>query len=125
MPRIDAVAVFAHDLAATMRFYEALGFTFPAIDEATEHVEAEGPGPRLMIDSASLIERLIGEPPRAGNASAFALLCDSPAEVDSIAAALAAAGHPFVAAPFDAPWGQRYATVEDPSGHRIDLFAPL
>lgn len=27
--------------------------------------------------------------------------------------------------PFDAPWGQRYATVLDPDGNGVDLFAPL
>ena len=34
-------------------------------------------------------------------------------------------GHPEALAPFDAPWGQRYATVEDPDGTSVDLFAPL
>ena len=27
--------------------------------------------------------------------------------------------------PFDAFWGQRYATVVDPDGNPVDLFAPL
>jgi uncharacterized glyoxalase superfamily protein PhnB len=27
--------------------------------------------------------------------------------------------------PYDAFWGQRYATVADPDGNVIDLFAPL
>ncbi|MFL6036949.1 MAG: glyoxalase, partial [Gaiellaceae bacterium] len=27
--------------------------------------------------------------------------------------------------PFDAFWGQRYATVVDPDGNAVDLFAPL
>ena len=26
--------------------------------------------------------------------------------------------------PFDAFWGQRYATVLDPDGNAVDLFAP-
>jgi uncharacterized glyoxalase superfamily protein PhnB len=30
-----------------------------------------------------------------------------------------------VTAPYDAPWGQRYATVADPDGYRVDLFALL
>ncbi|MGB5655838.1 MAG: glyoxalase, partial [Acidimicrobiia bacterium] len=28
-------------------------------------------------------------------------------------------------APFDAFWGQRYATVLDPDGNGVDLFAPI
>ena len=27
--------------------------------------------------------------------------------------------------PFDAFWGQRYATVRDPDGNAVDLFAAL
>ena len=27
--------------------------------------------------------------------------------------------------PWDAAWGQRYATVQDPDGYGVDLYAPL
>jgi uncharacterized glyoxalase superfamily protein PhnB len=46
-------------------------------------------------------------------------------QVDELAARVAGAGHTVVTAPWDAPWGQRYATVADPDGYRIDLYAPL
>jgi uncharacterized glyoxalase superfamily protein PhnB len=36
-----------------------------------------------------------------------------------------AAGHHGKTAPWDAFWGQRYATVLDPDGNQVDLFAPL
>ena len=49
----------------------------------------------------------------------------SPDEVDALFERLTASGHPGTLAPFDAPWGQRYATVEDPDGTSVDLFAPL
>jgi uncharacterized glyoxalase superfamily protein PhnB len=38
---------------------------------------------------------------------------------------LTAAGHSGSLPPFDAPWGQRYATVVDPNGTSVDLFAAL
>jgi hypothetical protein len=38
---------------------------------------------------------------------------------------LTAAGHPGTLKPFDAPRGQRYATVTDPDGTSIDPFAAL
>jgi len=38
---------------------------------------------------------------------------------------LTTAGHPGSLNPYDAPWGQRYATVLDPDGNMVDLFAPL
>jgi uncharacterized glyoxalase superfamily protein PhnB len=47
------------------------------------------------------------------------------AQVDALADRVAGAGHPVVTPPCAAPWAQRYATVADPDGTRVDLFAPL
>lgn len=126
-PKIDAVGVSARDMARSVRFYGLLGFAFGPLEADAAHVEAQtGPGAvRLMIDSAELARSLIGEAPRPGNTSAFALLYESPAAVDGAAGAIEAAGLEVVHPPFDAFWGQRYATVADPDGYRIDLFAPL
>ena len=38
---------------------------------------------------------------------------------------LVAAGYHGHLEPWDAFWGQRYATVLDPDGNSVDLFAPL
>jgi predicted enzyme related to lactoylglutathione lyase len=122
--QIAAVAVSATDLSRAVAFYELLGFRFPPLEADSQHVEAEA-GIRLMIDSAELMAGLLGEPPRPGNTSGFALLCGSPAEVDDAVGRVAAAGHTVVHEPFDAPWGQRYATVADPDGYRVDVFCPL
>jgi predicted enzyme related to lactoylglutathione lyase len=121
---IAAVGVTARDLARAVAFHELLGFRFPPIEADTQHLEAEA-GIRLMIDSAGLMEQLLGEPPRPGNTAGFAVLCGSPAEVDEVAGRVSGAGHTVVTPPFDAPWGQRYATVADPDGYRVDLFCPL
>jgi predicted enzyme related to lactoylglutathione lyase len=122
--QIAAVAVSATDLSRTVAFYEGLGFRFPPLEAGTEHIEAEA-GVRLMIDTAALLEGLHGEPPRPGNTAAFAVLFDAPGEVDDAAGRAAGAGGTVVHDPFDAPWGQRYATVADPDGYRVDLFCPL
>ena len=45
--------------------------------------------------------------------------------MDAKHAELTAAGHRSALAPFDAPWGQRYATVLDPDGNSVDLYAAL
>jgi predicted enzyme related to lactoylglutathione lyase len=121
---IAAVAVTATDVSRAVAFYELLGFGFPAVGPEDLHVEAEA-GIRLMIDSASMMTELNGEPPRPGNTAGFAVLMGSPGEVDEAATRVADAGHTVVHPPFDAPWGQRYATVADPDGYRVDLFCPL
>lgn len=125
--RLDAVAVTARDMARSVAFYEALGVVFEAHGPGDAHVEGrtEAGGVRLMIDSAALAAELIGAPARPANHAHFAMLCDSPGAVDRTVAALAETGAEVIAPPWDAVWGQRYATVADPDGYRVDLFAPL
>jgi uncharacterized glyoxalase superfamily protein PhnB len=50
---------------------------------------------------------------------------DSPELLDALFEKVTAAGHAGPLQPYDAPWGQRYATVADPDGNWVDLFAPL
>ena len=121
---IAAVAVSATDLRRAVAFYELLGFGFPPVEADTEHVESEA-GIRLMIDTPPVLQQMYGEASRPGNIAGFALRFDTPAEVDRIAARIAEAGHEVVNPPWDAFWGQRYATVADPDGYRVDLFAAL
>ncbi|MGE0000366.1 MAG: VOC family protein, partial [Ilumatobacteraceae bacterium] len=40
-------------------------------------------------------------------------------------AAMTSAGFDGHLEPWDAFWGQRYATLRDPDGNGVDLFAPL
>jgi predicted enzyme related to lactoylglutathione lyase len=121
---IAAVAVSATDLSRAVAFYELLDFRFPPLEAGTKHIESEA-GVRLMIDDAAFLTELHGEPPRPGNVAGFAVLFDAPADVDAAASRVADAGHAVVTPPYDAPWGQRYATVADPDGYRVDLFCPL
>jgi uncharacterized glyoxalase superfamily protein PhnB len=125
--KLDAVAVTARDLSASVDFYRLLGFPFaePAAD--AKHVEAlpEGGDVRLMIDDATLMRELTGEEPRPASHATFALHCGTASAVDEVVASLRASGHRIVKQPFDAPWGQRYAVIADPDGYHIDLFAPL
>jgi uncharacterized glyoxalase superfamily protein PhnB len=124
---ITAVGVSATDLRTAMAFYQLLGFAFPPLAPGEDHVQSDASsgGAQLMIDTAELLTGLLGEPPRPGNTAAFALRCGAPAEVDALVARVSDAGHAVVTAPWDAPWGQRYATVADPDGYRVDLYAPL
>ena len=126
-PVLDAVAVSTTDMERAKAFYALLGFEFEGGFESDDHIEPvrRAGEPRLMIDSAALMEKLTGEAPRAPNHSIFAMLCDSPAEVDVYTAKIKAAGFTVLVEPWDAFWGQRYATVADADGYRIDLLAAL
>ena len=123
---IYAVAVSATDLPRARAFYELLGFRFPEAGADDPHLEAEDDsGVTLMIDDAGFMTDLYGEPPRPGTVAGFALVQQSPGAVDETVDRVRAAGHAVVKEPYDAPWGQRYATVADPDGYRVDVFSPL
>jgi uncharacterized glyoxalase superfamily protein PhnB len=125
--RFDAIGLVVRDMAATLAFYRLLGLDIPAAADTEEHVECELPGGvRIMWDTVDLVESFSDwEPPAGGHRVALAFLCDSPEQVDELAAALVEAGYGSHLEPFDAFWGQRYATIFDPDGNPVDLFAPL
>lgn len=62
--------------------------------------------------------------PSGSRGISLAFCCDGSDDVDQTWQAMSAAGYEGTA-PFDAPWGQRYATVNDPDGNPVDLFAAL
>jgi uncharacterized glyoxalase superfamily protein PhnB len=80
-----------------------------------------------MWDTEEMIRKLDPEwqRPTAGHAMALAFECASAAEVDDTYAKVVDAGFTAKTEPFDSFWGQRYATVEDPDGDSVDVFAPL
>src|SRR5881628_3298886 len=101
MPSLDAFGIVCADIAKSVKFYNLLGLDFP--DAGDDHIEATAKnGMRVMLDKLELIK-----------------------EVDATYAKVTKAGFRGKTEPFDAFWGQRYATVFDPDGNAVDLFAQL
>jgi catechol 2,3-dioxygenase-like lactoylglutathione lyase family enzyme len=125
---LDVVEIVVADMRRSLAFYRQLGFDVPPDADGEPHVEASLPGGlRIAWDTVETIRSFDPDwaPPVGGHRMALAFLCGSPAEVDAAYAALVAAGFEGHKAPWDAFWGQRYATVLDPDGNSVDLFAPL
>jgi uncharacterized glyoxalase superfamily protein PhnB len=122
-----AIGLVADDLARTLAFYRTLGVDIPAEADTEPHVEITLPGGfRLMFDPASTIASF--DPtwtPPTGSRTGLAFECDSPSEVDEVYARMTGAGYDGHLEPFDAPWGQRYASLRDPDGTGVDLYAGL
>jgi Glyoxalase/Bleomycin resistance protein/Dioxygenase superfamily. len=125
MPSLDAIGIVSSNIAASIGFYRLLGLDLP--DTTEDHVEATTAGGlRVMLDNVELMKQLNPEwVAPAGNPISLAFLCASPQEVDEVYAMVVAAGHRGRTAPWDAFWGQRYATILDPDSNAVDLFAPL
>jgi uncharacterized glyoxalase superfamily protein PhnB len=117
----------ASDLDRTVAFYRALGCELPdPPGEDGGHLVAELGTFRLMIDTEEIIRSF--DPhwqPSGSGRLTLAVECESPGEVDRLHDELGALGSGSYLEPFDAVWGQRYATVRDPDGVHVDLYAPL
>ena len=130
MPAVpSAIGLVASDLPRTLAFYRALGLDIPADADDAPHVEVSLPGGfRILFDPESTIKSFDPEwttAPAGSPRTALAFECADPAEVDAVYASMVAAGFDGHLEPWDAFWGQRYATLRDPDGNGVDLFAPL
>ncbi len=122
------IGIVVSDMAASVAFYRKLGLDFAEGAEQQPHVEVTLPGGlRFALDTEATIRSFMPawQPPAGGGRIGLAFLCANAADVDAQYEALTAAGAGTELKPFDAFWGQRYATVLDPDGNGVDLFAPL
>ncbi|MFD4293610.1 VOC family protein [Rhodococcus sp. NPDC058505] len=126
-PRIAVIGLVAADLSRAFDFYRRLGLEIPEDAAGQPHVEVPLPGGlRLAFDTVDTVRSLDPDYVHgAGGGASLAFDCGSPEAVDAVHTELLAAGGTSALAPFDAFWGQRYATVTDPDGNHVDLFAAL
>ncbi|MFJ9313449.1 VOC family protein [Pimelobacter simplex] len=127
--RLGFIGIVTQDLAASLAFYRDLGVPIPDdVDPASPHVDAHlEDGTALAWDTVDTIRGFDPsyEPATGGHRIALAFDQETPAAVDTTYAAMVAAGHTGHIAPWDAFWGQRYATLLDPDGNSVELFALL
>ncbi|MEK6190993.1 MAG: VOC family protein [Chloroflexota bacterium] len=127
--RFDLIGLVVDDLARSLAFYRKLGLEIANDVDAEDHVEATLPGGLRMawdtVENIKSFDPTWTPPTGGGHRIGLAFLCADPAEVDQIYADLVSAGYEGHLEPWDAFWGQRYATVRDPDGNGVDLFARL
>lgn len=126
--QLDVVEIVVADMGRSLALYRALGFDLPPEADDEPHVEATlANGLRVAWDLVSTIQSFDPDwaAPTGSARMSLAFGCGSPAEVDAAFAELVAAGAEPHKEPWDAFWGQRYATLRDPDGNGIDLFAAL
>jgi catechol 2,3-dioxygenase-like lactoylglutathione lyase family enzyme len=126
--RFSAVGLVVSDMGRSLAFYRLLGLDIPADADELPHVDVPVPdGGRLMFDTTDTVRSFDAgwEAPTGSSRVGLAFACDSPSDVDAVFGKLVAAGHEGHLEPWDAVWGQRYASVHDPDGNSVELFAPL
>ena len=126
--RLDVVGLVVEDMARSLAFYRELGLEFAAGADQEGHVEATTPGGmRVAFDTVDEIHKFDPDwkQPTGAGRIGLAFLADSPSDVDATYERLVSAGHDGHREPWDAFWGQRYASLRDPDGNGVDLFSPL
>ena len=123
--KLNAVGVTSSNIAKTLEIYKLLGFEFG--EPMGDHYESAvtKTSAKLMIDPKKVVADIIGQDPKPGNHSNFAIEFDSAKEVNEVAEKIKDAGFAIVKEPWDAFWGQRYCLVKDPDGYMVDLYAQL
>jgi catechol 2,3-dioxygenase-like lactoylglutathione lyase family enzyme len=126
-PQPAFTGIVVADMAASVAFYRALGLPVPEGAETEPHVNIPFGPLVLALDTEDTIRSFDPHftPPSGAGRVAIAFDCGTPEAVDAWFAKLTGAGYRGERSPFDAFWGQRYATILDPDGVGVDLFAWL
>ncbi len=121
------IGIVVAEMAASMKFYGALGLVVPEIEPGQEQVQIITPGGAALgfvAESAMRAHNPHWVTP-VGQRVTFACRCDNAAELDAVYVTMKDGGFTGLREPWDAFWGQRYAFLGDPDGNRVDLFAAL
>lgn len=129
MAAVVQINLVVADLERSRAFYERLGLAFRARNR-----NGEGPAEAWVSTNAGITVVLhsagfaswwdeTAPQPSAGGPQVD-LELESAEGLDATVAALDTAGATTIKQPTDMPWGQRFAIVLDPDGHRIGLKAP-
>src|SRR3954468_8780224 len=114
---LNAVTLATADMAASVAFYDALGFerTVGGGDAAFTTFRLGGADfLNLQHDPDWVVPRRVW--------GRFIVFVD---DVDAVHAALVDRGIEPEMVPVDAVWGERYFHVRDPAGHEVSIARPL
>jgi len=135
---LDAIGIISRDMVRSVIFYGYLGVDLKEVGGADElegntdsgvpdHLEGmTDSGVRIMLDSVELTKKI--NPNWQAPSGTGVVLCfvqENSEKVNELYAKLIKAGFKSVKGPWDAFWGHRYASVEDPDGNQVDIFAEL
>ena len=117
--RLSAVTLVTADMAASVAFYEALGFVRLYGGADARFTSYRVGGGFLNLQSR------VGDDPSGGGTAGWGRAIFWVDDVDAMARRALDAGYEPSTTPADAPWGERYFHILDPSGHELSFARPL
>jgi uncharacterized glyoxalase superfamily protein PhnB len=121
----DCIGLASKDIENSIEFYSLFDITFKEF--GPYHFEAKTKsGVRLMLDGHKLLKEINPDWKETENpTTTLGFAKSKPSEVDILFNIIQKKGYRVIREPWDAFWGQRYASVLDPDGNQIDIFSPL
>ncbi len=112
---ISAVTLLTKDMGAAVSFYQALGFfqLYGGRDASFTSFRAGAGYLNLQLDTDA-----------GGGGRDWGRVVFWVDDVDAMYDRAVTAGFHPETSPADAPWGERYFHIRDPSGHEFELCAP-
>ncbi len=128
--RFGQVNLVARNLEETLAFYRRIGVEIPEdgvwrTHSGPHHATAAAEGAGLEFDSEALARAYNAGFAAERGRVVIGLNLESRDAVDLAWANLIADGAQGLQPPFDAPWGARYAMLEDPDGNPVGLMSPV
>ena len=111
---LSAITLSIRDMAASVRFYETLGFTIKhgGVNEDFTSLACGASFLNLMVQTHAPVE-------------GWGRLIVHVSDVDAVYRRALRAGLTPSRVPSDAPWGERYFHISDPDGHEVSIAKPL
>jgi catechol 2,3-dioxygenase-like lactoylglutathione lyase family enzyme len=113
--RISAVSLVTHDMARSVRFYRALGFSLRHGGEQASFTSLHAGSGYLNLIAL----------PAGGPRSWWGRVIFHVSDVDAFYAHAVAAGLKPDTTPAGAPWGERFFHLTDPDGHELSFARPF
>ena len=130
--RFSGVSLIVHNMHESLAFYRRLGIDIPddavwSTHSGAHHASAvHGPGePELQFESFKLAQAYNAGFGAERRRAVVSVDLESREAVDLAWANLISEGAQGLQPPFDAPWGARYAVIEDPDGNPVGLMSPV
>lgn len=118
---ISAVTLLTADMAASVAFYDALGFRVVVGGSDAEFTTLRAGGSRAVPNFVNL--QL--DPTHDATGPIWGRVIFWVDDVDAVHTRALAAGYTPGTSPADAPWGERYFHIRDPDGHELSFAKPL
>jgi uncharacterized glyoxalase superfamily protein PhnB len=109
------------DRAASLDFYRALGFAVEEDKHGGGRSCVDAPNQHFDVDDVAAVPTWNRGSRGPGVVLGFEV--DERGDLDELVERLSAMGYAVQQPAYDAPWGRRFAVVEDPDGNAISLMS--